>query len=69
MSDIDKARAQREALRIAEHDQTARTARAEEALQKYLGAGLYEIRHSGDKHRTDEQDTDRSADESEESDA
>jgi hypothetical protein len=65
MTDIDKARARRDALRNAGRRQTAGSARVDQALRRYLGAGLYEAQHGHGKHTADEQDADRPAGEPE----
>jgi hypothetical protein len=49
MTDIDKARAQRDAMRNAARRAAGGTSRAERALQRYLGVGLYEARHGHTK--------------------
>ncbi|MEI8406541.1 MULTISPECIES: hypothetical protein [unclassified Kribbella] len=65
MTDIDKARAQRDALRNVARRTVGGTSRAEQALQRYLGVGLYEARHAHDKkdagHATDAEPPDETS--------
>ncbi|TCN33396.1 hypothetical protein EV644_12217 [Kribbella orskensis] len=62
MTDIDKARAQREALANAAGRRTAGPSRTAQATERYLGAALYEARHGHHEKAADEQDTEQPPD-------
>lgn len=63
MTDIDKARAQRDALRNVARRTVGGTSRAEQALQRYLNVGLYEAHHDHDKKVSGDASDDKPADE------
>ena len=61
MSDIDNARAQREALATVAR-RIAGPSPAAQAIERYLGAALYEARDGHHENAADEQDTEQPPD-------
>jgi hypothetical protein len=55
MSDIEKARAQRDAQRTVKNRRTTGLSRAEEAMVRYLGVDLYDARRDRHEHETTEE--------------
>jgi hypothetical protein len=57
MTDIDKARTQRDALTSVAGRRTAGPSRAAHAIEQFLGAALYEARKGQHENAVDEQNT------------